>query len=126
MNVVDSSAWLAWFANDTGARWFEDPIEDTKSLLVPSICVTEVFKIVARQRGEADALQAAAVMHQGEIIPLDSDLAVSAAILGLKHKLPLADSIVFATAQSRGATLWTQDEDFENLPQVRFFRKTPR
>lgn len=124
MNVVDSSAWLAWFANDAGARSFENPIEDTKSLLVPSICLAEVFKIVARQRGEGDALQAIAVMHQGEVISLDSDLAISAAVLGLKHKLPLADSIVYATAQSRGATLWTQDEHFEDLPQVRFFRKS--
>ena len=126
MNVVDSSAWLAWFANDAGAQSFEKPIEDTKSLVVPSICVTEVFRVVARQRGEGDAFQAIAIMHQGELVPLDGDLAVEAALLGLKHKLPLADSIVYATAQSRGATLWTQDEDFENLPQVRFFRKARR
>lgn len=126
MNVVDSSVWLSWFANDAGAQSFEKPIEDTKSLLVPSICVTEVFKVVARQRGEGDALQAIAVMHQGELVPLDGDLAVSAALLGLKHRLPLADSIVYATAQSRGATLWTQDDDFEDLPNVRFFRKPRR
>ena len=123
MNVVDSSAWLAWFADEAGARSFEDAIEDTASLLVPSICVTEVFKVVARQRSEGAALQVVAVMNQSEVIPLSSDLAVSAAVLGLKHKLPLADSIVYATAKSRGATLWTQDEDFEGLPQVRFFRK---
>ena len=126
MNVVDSSAWLAWFANDAGAQSFEKPIEDTKSLLVPSICVTEVFKVVARQRGDGDALQAVAIMLQGELVPLDGDLAVSAALLGLKHKLPFADSIVYATAQSRGATLWTQDEDFEDLSQVRFVRKSRR
>ena len=126
MNVVDSSAWLAWFENDAGAQSFERPIEDTASLLVPSICVTEVFKVVARQRSEGDALQAIAAMHQGEVIPLDSDLAISAAVLGMKHKLPLADSIVYATAQSRGAMLWTQDEDFDGLPQVRFFRKARR
>jgi len=126
MNVVDSSAWLAWFANDAGAQSFEKPIEDTKSLLVPSICITEVFKVVARQRSEGDALQAIAVMHQGEVIPLSSDLAVSAALLGLKHKLPLADSVVYATAHSRGATLWTQDDDFDGLPHVQFFRKSRR
>ena len=100
-NVVDSSGWLAWFANEAGAGSFEKPIEDTNSLLVPSICIAEVFKVVARERGEGDALQAIAVMHQGQIVPLDGDLAVSAAILGLRHKRPLADSIVYATAQSR-------------------------
>jgi uncharacterized protein with PIN domain len=126
VNVVDSSAWLAWFANEAGAGSFENPIEDTKSLLVPSICITEVFKVVARQRNEGDALQVVAIMQQGEVIPLDSDLAVSAAVLGLKYKLPLADSIVYATAHSRGATLWTQDDDFNGLPDVRFFRKHRR
>lgn len=126
MNVVDSSAWLAWFANEAGASSFEDAIQDTKSLLVPSICITEVFKVVARQRGEGDSLQVIAVMQQGEVIPLDSDLAVSAALFGVKHKLPLADSIVYASAQSRGATVWTQDDDFNGLPGVRFFRKHRR
>ena len=126
MNVVDSSAWLAWFAGDAGAASFEKAIEDTKSLVVPSICMAEVFKIVARERGEGDALQAVAVMHQGRIVPLDSDLAVSAAVLGLRHKLPLADSIVYATAQLHGAAVWTQDEDFDGLPGVRYFRKQRR
>lgn len=126
MNVVDSSAWLAWFANEAGAASFEKPIEDSKSLVVPSICIAEVFKVLARESSEGDALQAIAVMHQSEVVPLDANLAVSAAALGLRHKLPLADSIVYATAQLRGAIVWTQDEDFEGLPQVRFFRKQRR
>ena len=126
MNVVDSSAWLAWFTNEASAGSFEKPIEDTESLLVPSICIAEVFKVIARERGQGDALQAIAVMHQGEIIPLDSNLAVSAAALGLKHRLPLADSIVYATAQSRNAVLWTQDDDFDGLPDVRYVRKQKR
>lgn len=126
MNVVDSSAWLAWFTNEAGAGSFEKPIEDDESLVVPSICIAEVFKVVLRQRGEGDALQAVAVMHQGNVVPLDSDLVISAAVLGVKYKLPLADSIVYATAQSRGATVWTQDEDFDGLPGVRFFRKHRR
>ena len=126
MNVVDSSAWLAWFANEPGAAAFEKAIEDPRSLIVPSICIAEVFKVVARERGEGDALQAIAVMHQGEIVPLDGDLAISSAALGLKHKLPLADSIVYATAQSRDATVWTQDDDFDGLTGVRFFKKQRR
>ena len=126
LNVIDSSAWLAWFANEPGAASFANPIEDVESLIVPSICITEVFKVVARQRGESDALQAIAIMHQGVIAELDADLAVSAGVLGLRHKLPLADSIVYATARSRAATLWTQDEDFEGLPDVRYFRKARR
>lgn len=126
MNVVDSSAWLAWFAGEPGAASFEKPIEDTKSLVVPSICIAEVFKVVTRERSEGEAIQAVALMHQAEVVPLDADLAVSAAVLGLRHKLPLADSIVYATANSRNAVVWTQDEDFDGLPGVRFFRKHRR
>ncbi len=122
-NVVDSSAWLAWFANEPGAGSFADAIEDTDSLVIPSICLAEVFKVIARQRGEGDALQAVAFMSQGRVVNLDANLAISAAVEGLAHKLPLADSIVYATARANDATLWTQDEDFEGIPGVRFIRK---
>lgn len=121
--MVDSSAWLAWFTNEPGAGAFSGAIEDTDNLLVPSICILEVFRVVARQRGEGDALQAIALMSQSELVDLDAELAVSAALLGNENKLPLADSVVYATARRYGATLWTQDEDFDGLPGVRFFRK---
>lgn len=122
-NVVDSSAWLAYFADEPAARLFAEAIEDTESLIVPTICLTEVFKIVARQRGEGDALQAIAVMQQGRVAPLDDTLALSAAVAGAEYKLPLADSIVYATARQFQALVWTQDQDFDGLPNARFFRK---
>lgn len=123
LNVVDSSAWLAWFADEPGATTFAHAIEDTKALIVPTICLTEVFKIVARQRGEGDALQAIAIMQQGQLVFLDETLALSAAVLGAQHKLPLADSIVYATARQFDAIVWTQDEDFDGLPDARYVRK---
>ncbi len=123
LNVVDSSAWLAWFADELGAQAFADAIEDTEALVVPTICLTEVFKVVARQRGEGDALQAIAVMQQGRVVDLDGELALAAAVVGAEHRLPLADSIVYATARQLDAVVWTQDEDFEGLPNARYFRK---
>lgn len=123
LKVVDSSAWLAYFADEPGARAFASAIENSESLVVPTICLTEVFKVVARQRGEGDALQAIAVMQQGRVVELDAELALSAAVVGLEHKLPLADSIVYATARLLGAVVWTQGDDFEGLPNARYFRK---
>lgn len=123
MNVVDSSAWLSFFAGDRNASVFAKPIEDSAKLVVPSITITEVFKTIAHQRDEEAALVAIAHMKEGQVIPLDSDLALDAAHYGLLHKLPLADSIVFATAQKFEATLWTQDQDFKGLPNVRLFSK---
>lgn len=123
MNVVDSSAWLEYFAAGPNAGRFAAAIEAGEELLVPTIVLVEVTRRVMQQRGEDAALQAAALLHQGRIVPLDSGLALSAAKLGIDHKLPLADSIIFATAQQFSATVWTMDADFEGLPGVRYFAR---
>ena len=123
MNVVDSSAWLEYFAAGPHAGRFATVIESPEELLVPSIVLLEVTRRVMQQRGEDAALQAAALLHQGTVVPLDSGLALAAAKLGLENKLPLADSIIFATAQQFDATLWTMDADFDGLPNVRYVAK---
>jgi toxin FitB len=122
MNVVDSSAWLEYFAGGSNAGRFADAIEHTSALVVPSITLLEVFKRISQQRDEATALQYVAVMQQGRVVALDAALALSAAALGLRHKLPVADSIIYATARQAGAVVWTQDADFEGLDDVRYWR----
>ncbi len=123
MNVVDSSAWLSYFAAERNASKFARPIENLEQLLVPSITLTEVFKHVCRHRDEESALAVVAHMEQGRVIPLDSELAINAASFGISHKLPLADSIIYATSRKYDATLWTQDKDFRNLPGVKFYSR---
>ena len=126
LNVVDSSAWLAYLADESGAAQFAAAIEDVTHLVVPTVCLLEVFKVVVRQRGERDALQAVAAMQQGTVIDLDAALALSAARLSGVYKLPLADSVVYATMQQVGGILWTQDIDFSGLPDVQYIPKSPR
>ena len=123
MNVVDSSAWLEYFADGPNASFFAPAIQDLKNLVVPSICVVEVFRRMVQQLGLDAALRAAAAMQEGTVISLDLGLAVDAGKIGVERKLPLADSIVFATARALGATLWTQDGDFEGLEDVRYRAK---
>ena len=123
MNVVDSSAWLEYFADGPNAATFAPAIEDLDHLIVPSLTVFEVFKRILQQRDETAALRATAAMQQGTVIDLDATLAVNAAKLSHDRGLPLADSIILATAQIRGATLWTQDADFEGMDNVEFRRK---
>jgi predicted nucleic acid-binding protein len=122
VNVVDSSGWLEYFAGAKNAAFFAAPIEHPGDLLVPTLCLTEVFKRILQQRGEAAALQAAAAMHQGRMVDLDPALALSAARLSAQERLPLADSVILATAQAHRATLWTQDADFKGRPGVRYVR----
>lgn len=121
MNVVDSSAWLAYFRGERNAARFADPIEAVERLLVPSVCLTEVFRFLGRHLDEHHALEAVAQMGAGRIVPLDGSLAIEAAGIGLEFGLPLADSIIYATARRFDAVLWTQDADFKDLPGVKFF-----
>lgn len=123
MNVVDSSAWLEYFADGTNAAFFAPAVENTEDLIVPSLILYEVFKRVMQQRDESCALQAVAVMQQGMVVDFDARLALSAARLSLESKLPMADSIVLATARAYGATMWTQDADFKDVPGVQYRKK---
>ena len=124
MNVVDSSAWLEYFADGPNAARFAAAIENQGKLLVPSITLLEVFKRISQQRDDSVALQYIAVMQQGAVVDLDADLALRAAVLGQQHKLPLVDSIIYATAQRAKALVWTQDADFEGLSDVRYWKKS--
>lgn len=123
MNVVDSSGWLAYFADERNAKYFEAPLKDTASLVVPSVTIYEVFKVVLREAGENDALQIIAAMQKGTVIDLTAKLAVTASKLSFQNSLPMADSIILATAREFNAKIWTQDSDFKNFSGVEYFPK---
>jgi len=108
MNVVDSSAWLEYFADGPNAGEFAKPIETTRSLIVPTLSLFEVFKRIAQQRGDDEALRSVAVMEQGKVVDLDRATALAAARLSIDHSIAMADGIMLATAQRSGAILWTQ------------------
>ena len=120
MNVVDSSAWLEYFANGPNAKDFAGAIERTDELMVPSVTLYEVFKKVLRNADEERALQVVAAMQQGTVVDLDGRLALLAARIGVERRLPMADSIILATAVVHGAIVWTQDADFQGLPNVQY------
>jgi predicted nucleic acid-binding protein len=123
MNIVDSSGWLEYFTNGLNADFFAPAIENISQLIVPVISIYEVFKRVLQRKGEGDALHAIAVMCQGKVIELDTRLALSAARISVELGMPMADSIMLATAQAYKATLWTQDEDFKEIEGVQYIEK---
>ncbi len=124
MNVVDTSGWLEYFAGSANASFFALAIEDSEHLLVPVICVYEVFKKVLQSQGQATAEVQVADLVKGNVVDLDASLAMSAAMLSAELKLPMADSIILAVAREHNATLWTQDEHFKGLPGVRYIAKS--
>jgi predicted nucleic acid-binding protein len=123
VNIVDSSGWLEFFADGPNADAFSVALGDRDSLLVPTIIIYEVFKVVLRERGENAALQAVALLRQGAVVDLDENIALYAARLSTDHKIPMADSIILATAKIHNATILTQDDDFKGLDDVRYIPK---
>ncbi len=123
MNIVDSSGWLEYFAEGSNADFFALAIEATKNLLVPVICIYEVFKKLLLQRGISEAQIYISDMIQGQIIEIDESLVLSAAKLSADLKLPMADSLILATARANNAILWTQDEHFKDIDGVKYIEK---
>ena len=123
MNIVDSSGWLAYFADEPNAKHFLIHLKDTASLVVPTVTIYEVFKVVLRESSENEALQAVAAMQKGTVVDLTTKLAIAASKLSLQRRLPMADSIILATSQVFSAKIWTQDSDFKNISGVKYFPK---
>lgn len=123
MNIVDSSGWLAYFADEPNAKHFQTPLKDTASLIVASVTIYEVFKVVLRESSENNALQSIAAMQKGTVVDLTAKIAIAASKLSLQNGLPMADSIILATAREYNAEIWTQDSDFKNISGVKYFSK---
>lgn len=119
MVVLDSSCWLEYFADTQRADLFAPAVESPESLIVPVLTIYEVVKKLAREAGEEVASAALSLMQRGRIVPVDVSLALEAAVNGL----PMADSLIYATALRHEAVLWTQDAHFDGLAQVRYFPK---
>ena len=126
MNIVDSSGWLAYFADEPNAKHFLPPLSASDLLIVPVVTIYEVFKVILRESGENEALQAVVAMQKGKVVDLNAPLAITASRLSLEHHLPMADSIILATAQEFKAIIWTQDSDFKNISNVKYFPKKSR
>lgn len=123
MNLVDSSAWIEFFAGGPLASRIEPFLADEGSILTPTIVLYEVYKLVRRERTEEAALQAVAAIQRTSIVPLTDMVALSAADVSLAHGLAMADAIVYATARVYGADVVTSDQDFEHLPGVTYLAK---
>jgi toxin FitB len=120
MNLVDTSGWIEYFFGGSNASFFSGPIEAIDELVVPTVCLYEAFKKISLVADQSRALRAIAQMKQARVIDLTPDIALKASVISIQHKLPMADSLIYATAKTVDATVWTQDEHFRGLPQVNF------
>ena len=123
MNVVDSSGWIEYFTAGQNTDFFAPPIQSVAQLIVPTICIYEVFKRLLIERDEDSALLAAGLMAHGREVELNRKIDIEAAQISHQQKLSMADSIILATARLHHATLWTQDEHFKGLDGVKYIEK---
>ena len=126
LNIVDSSGWVEYFENSVNADFFAPGIQKTETLIVPTICLYEVFKRITIARGEDEALRAIGFMSLGMAADLNQAISISAAQISIENKLSMADSIILATALAHNATLLTQDEHFKAIPGVQYIEKLLR
>jgi predicted nucleic acid-binding protein len=127
-HLVDATGWLEYFADGPNAGYFAAAIEQPAHLLVPTVVITKVFRRIYLDAGEGEALQAAALLQQGIVVDFDDTLALDAGRIAATDKLALPSAMLVATARRHGALIWTQDDDFADLPDVRYTpkRKRPR
>jgi toxin FitB len=123
MNIVDSSGWLAYYADEPNAGHFMTPLKDPASLVVLSVTIYEVFKVILRESSENNALQGVVAMQRVMVVDLTPTLAIASSKLSIEYNLPMTDSIILATAREFNAIIWTQDSDFKNLTNVKYFPK---
>ena len=123
MNLVDSSGWLEFFSGGPLADKFAEYLTDPSEVVTPTVVLYEVYRWIKRERSEEEALIAIALMQQTQVKPLSQTLALTAADLGLEHKLAMADAMVYATAVLNSADLITSDSDFAELPAVVYFEQ---
>ena len=124
MNVVDSCGWVEYFSYGPNAGFFVPALKSPDTLVVPTLCVYEVFKRILDLFARGEAVEMLSLMRHGTVVMLDETLAIDAAMISRDLKLSLADSIILATARSHNATLWTQDAHFEGLEGVCYCAKS--
>lgn len=121
---LDSSAWIEVAHGGTNAKIFLKAAVAMDRVIVSTITLYEIWKYTVTNADEVRAGQLVDVLLQANVVAPDPDIAIAAAKLGIRHKIAMADALIYATSLAREATLWTQDGDFEGLPHVKFVPKT--
>jgi len=118
--IVDSSGWVEFMSDGAKANSFAPYLESEENLLLPSIIVYEVYKKLVREHGQhlAEIFLSQAFGFRERLIDLTLELSILAARLSLETRLPMADAIIYATAQHHRGQLITSDTHFANLPGV--------
>ena len=121
--LVDTCGWIEWLTNGKLAASFEPYFKHLSELIIPTLVQYELYKWICREKNSTLALEIIGTTENGNVIPLDTKLALYAADMATEYKLAMADAIVYTTSKSHNALLITADKYFKNLPNVKYFEK---
>jgi len=103
---------------------FAPYLRSPADLVVPTIVQYELHRWICRERDAATAFEVIGFTEEGEVVPLDTPLAICASELASGHGLAMADAVVYATARQTAVDLVTCDAHFEALPGVTYFSRS--
>jgi predicted nucleic acid-binding protein len=89
-------------------------------LIVPTIALLEVHRFLSRAASSAERDEHLNVMRRARVVDLTDIRAIAAAEAAQKHKLAMADAVMYSIAREFKATFWTQDVDYQGLPGVNY------
>lgn len=119
--LIDSWSWIEYWKGSRYAEKAAEYIEGTDTAVLSTVNLAEIYFSVLRDYNEKKAREKAdTVRKRCFLIPVDEQIAVDAARLKHSLKLPLADSIILATARTRNAKIVSGDKDFKGLPDTLF------
>ena len=123
MHCVDSSGWIEFFLGSAAGRTFKSIIEQTDQLIVPSLSFFEVHRFLSRTVDVAQRDTCLDIMRRGRVVELTVQRAIAASDTAQKHRLAMADAVMYSIAREFNATFWTQDVDYKDLPGVSYHAK---
>jgi len=119
--LIDSWSWIEYWRGGPSSMKAAEFIEGSEMALSSMINLTETYFWVLGHYGEKKAEEKRETLKKRcFLIPVDEGIGIEAARLKLSLKTSMADSLILATARSRGAKVVTGDPDFKQIPDAIF------
>ena len=91
----------------------------SKSPYASSITIYEVFKLtLASEDKTAAKIRANTIANEYEVIDVDSEIAEEAASISHRLRIPMADSLIMATARQLHLSCVTDDPHFTEVKKI--------
>jgi len=120
--LYDTRFFAEYFysADQQLVRKLKEELRLVNERMVSSLTIHEIHRVVLKKEGkEVAALRSSTIRRDFQVIDVDYVIAVKSAELRSKHQMPMADSVIAATAQLQGCPLFSDDAHFKNIENLK-------